>query len=488
MSENNLNTLSAHIEMKKVWQLLGIVLITAVVWNLPISVFDIDGLIVVQQRIIAIFVFATLSWLTECIPAWATSLAIMTIMCVSVSENSFQFFKGDGIGELLKSKDIMASFADPIIMLFLAGFILAIAASKSGLDTLLAKNMIRPFGNKSENVLLGFLFITGIFSMFISNTATAALMLTFLAPVFASLPANGKGRIALTMSIPLAANLGGIGTPIGTPPNMIAMKFLNDPDGLNLGISFGQWMLIMGPLVVILLLICWRVILYFFPFSKKTIELEIKGEIHRGWRMYVVIATFIITILLWIIPKEITGINTNTVSMIPMGIFAITGVINAKDLQQIDWSVIWMVAGGFALGLGMNGSGLADVAIESIPFGSWSPIVILIVSGLICYFLSNFISNTATAALLMPILTVVCRAMGDKLDVIGGTSTVLLGVAIAASTAMCLPISTPPNAIAYSTGLVEQKDMLKTGITCGIISIVLGYGLLFIVGELHLLG
>lgn len=484
MSENNLNTLSAHIEMKKVWQLLGIVLITAVVWNLPISVFDIDGLTVVQQRIIAIFVFATLSWLTECIPAWATSLAIMTIMCVTVSENSFQFFKGDGIGELLKSKEIMASFADPIIMLFLAGFILAIAASKSGLDTLLAKNMIRPFGNKSENVLLGFLFITGIFSMFISNTATAALMLTFLAPVFASLPANGKGRIALTMSIPLAANLGGIGTPIGTPPNMIAMKFLNDPDGLNLGISFGQWMLIMGPLVIILLLICWRVILYFFPFSKKTIELEIKGEIHRGWRMYVVIATFIITILLWIIPKEITGINTNTVSMIPMGIFAITGVINAKDLQQIDW----MVAGGFALGLGMNGSGLADVAIESIPFGSWSPIVILIVSGLICYFLSNFISNTATAALLMPILAVVCRAMGDKLDVIGGTSTVLLGVAIAASTAMCLPISTPPNAIAYSTGLVEQKDMLKTGITCGIISIVLGYGLLFIVGELHLLG
>ncbi len=488
MSESNLNTLSTHIEMKKVWQLLGIVLITAIVWNLPISVFDIDGLTVVQQRIIAIFVFATLSWLTECIPAWATSLAIMTIMCVSVSENSFQFFKGDGIGELLKSKDIMASFADPIIMLFLAGFILAIAASKSGLDTLLAKNMIRPFGNKSENVLLGFLFITGIFSMFISNTATAALMLTFLAPVFASLPANGKGRIALTMSIPLAANLGGIGTPIGTPPNMIAMKFLNDPDGLNLGISFGQWMLIMGPLVIILLLICWRVILYFFPFSKKTIELEIKGEIHRGWRMYVVIATFIITILLWIIPKEVTGINTNTVSMIPMGIFAITGVINAKDLQQIDWSVIWMVAGGFALGLGMNGSGLADVAIESIPFGSWSPIVILIVSGLICYFLSNFISNTATAALLMPILAVVCRAMGNKLDVIGGTSTVLIGVAIAASTAMCLPISTPPNAIAYSTGLIEQKDMLKAGLTCGLISIILGYGLLFLVGELHVFG
>ena len=488
MSENNLNVLSSTIEMKKVWQLLAIALITIGVWNLPITFFGIDGLTIVQQRIIAIFVFATLAWLTECIPAWATSLAIMMIMCVTVSENSFTIFKGDGIGELLKSKAIMASFADPIIMLFLAGFILAIAASKSGLDTLLARNMIRPFGKKSENVLLGFLFITGIFSMFISNTATAALMLTFLAPVFAALPANGKGRIALTMSIPLAANLGGMGTPIGTPPNMIALKFLNDPEGLNLGISFGQWMMIMTPLVIILLLICWRILLYFFPFSKKTIELNIDGEVHKGWRMYIVIATFIITILLWIIPEKITGINTNTVAMIPMGVFAITGVISAKDLQQIDWSVIWMVAGGFALGLGMNSSGLADVAIESIPFGNWSPIMILIVSGLICYFLSNFISNTATAALLMPILAVVCRAMGDKLGLIGGTSTILLGVAIAASSAMCLPISTPPNAIAYSTGLIQQKDMLKTGLLCGLISLALGYGLLFIVGEFHFFG
>ena len=488
MSENNLNALSSTIEMKKVWQLLAIALITIGVWNLLITFFGIDGLTIVQQRIIAIFVFATLAWLTECIPAWATSLAIMMIMCVTVSENSFTIFKGDGIGELLKSKAIMASFADPIIMLFLAGFILAIAASKSGLDTLLARNMIRPFGKKSENVLLGFLFITGIFSMFISNTATAALMLTFLAPVFAALPANGKGRIALTMSIPLAANLGGMGTPIGTPPNMIALKFLNDPEGLNLGISFGQWMMIMTPLVIILLLICWRILLYFFPFSKKTIELNIDGEVHKGWRMYIVIATFIITILLWIIPEKITGINTNTVAMIPMGVFAITGVISAKDLQQIDWSVIWMVAGGFALGLGMNSSGLADVAIESIPFGNWSPIMILIVSGLICYFLSNFISNTATAALLMPILAVVCRAMGDKLGVIGGTSTILLGVAIAASSAMCLPISTPPNAIAYSTGLIQQKDMLKTGLLCGLISLALGYGLLFIVGEFHFFG
>ena len=487
MAEDISNALSNHINKKKVWQLLAIIVVTTIVWNLPSNVFGIDGLTIVQQRVIAIFVFAILSWLTECIPAWATSLALTAIMCVTVSKNAFGVFKGDNVGKLLDSTEIMASFADPIIMLFLAGFIIAIAASKSGLDTLLARNLIRPFGKKSENVLLGFLLITGLFSMFISNTATAALMLTFLAPVFAALPANGKGRIALTLSIPVAANLGGLGTPIGTPPNLIALKYLNDPAGLNMNIGFAQWALLMMPSVIILLIISWKVILHYYPFTQKTIELKIDGAVHRGWRMWVVMATFILTILLWVIPKEITGIDTNTVSMIPMGIFAITGVITAKDLQKIDWSVIWMVAGGFAIGLGMDSSGLADAAIESIPFGSWSPIFIMLISGLICYLLSNFISNTATAALLVPILAVVCRGMGNKLDGIGGTSIVLVGIAIAASCAMCLPISTPPNAIAYSTGLVKQNQMLKVGLSCGLISLVLGYVLLFVIGQMHLI-
>ncbi len=487
MAEDISNALSNHINKKKVWQLLAIIVVTTIVWNLPSNVFGIDGLTIVQQRVIAIFVFAILSWLTECIPAWATSLALTAIMCVTVSKNAFGVFKGDNVGKLLDSTEIMASFADPIIMLFLAGFIIAIAASKSGLDTLLARNLIRPFGKKSENVLLGFLLITGLFSMFISNTATAALMLTFLAPVFAALPANGKGRIALTLSIPVAANLGGLGTPIGTPPNLIALKYLNDPARLNMNIGFAQWALLMMPTVIILLIISWKVILHYYPFTQKTIELKIDGAVHRGWRMWVVMATFILTILLWVIPKEITGIDTNTVSMIPMGIFAITGVITAKDLQKIDWSVIWMVAGGFAIGLGMDSSGLADAAIESIPFGSWSPMLIMLISGLICYLLSNFISNTATAALLVPILAVVCRGMGNKLDGIGGTNIVLVGIAIAASCAMCLPISTPPNAIAYSTGLVKQNQMLKVGLSCGLISLALGYVLLFVIGQMHLI-
>jgi len=108
-------------------------------------------------------------------------------------------------------------------------------------------------------------------------------------------------------------------------------------------------------------------------------------------------------------------------------------------------------------------------------------------SGILCYALSNFISNSATAALLMPILVVVCSAMGDKLNAIGGTPTVLIGVAIAASSAMVLPISTPPNALAYATNLVDQKDMSKIGLIVGFISILLGYALLYLVGSLGII-
>ena len=484
MQETVKKVLTGDFHWKKALWFAITAIFTVIVWNLPSSCFGIEGLTVVHQRVIAIFVMAVLLWITEAIPAWATSVTIIFVLLFFVSNSSFSFMQGtEGqYGQLLDSVGIMACFADPTIILFLGGFILAIAATKSGLDVWMAKALIRPFGKRSENVLLGFLLITGVFSMFISNTATAAMMLTFLTPVFKSLPANGKGRIALTMAIPIGANLGGMGTPIGTPPNAFAYKVLNDPTGMNMDISFGDWMMFMVPLVLVLLVISWLLLKCFFPFKQKTIELEINGDMQHNWRTVVVAITFAVTIILWVFGKPI-GINANMVAMLPIAVFAFTGVITAKDLQDIDWGVIWMVAGGFALGLAMNGTGLAKTAMDAIPFGEWSPIVILVISGLVTFFLSNFISNTATAALMIPILAVVCEGMGDKLNIIGGTSTVLIGIAVAASAAMCLPISTPPNAIAYSTGLIEQKDMSKTGLSVGIITLILGFSLLIVLGK-----
>ena len=471
----------------KTFEAMVVIAVTLILWFLPTASFGIDGLTVVQQRIIAVFAFATLMWVFEIVPSWATSIAIMGLLLLFTSDSGVKWLcNPEEVGKLLSYKGIMACFADPVIMLFIGGFVLAIAATKTGLDVHLAKILLKPFGTKSEIVLLGFLLITGLFSMFISNTATAAMMLTFLAPVFKQLPANGKGRIAMALSIPVAANLGGIGTPIGTPPNTIALKYLNDPEGLNLGIGFGQWMLIMVPLVALLLFISWIVIKKVFPFTQKTVELKIEGEMKKDKKTRIVIVTFIVTVLLWLL-DSFTGINTYTVALIPLAVFAVTGVIDRRDLEEINWSVIWMVAGGFALGYAMNSSGLATLVVKNIPFASFSPVLILILSGLICYGLSNFISNSATAALLMPILAVVCTAMGDKLDAIGGTATVLIGVAIASSSAMILPISTPPNALAYATNLAQQKDMAKIGLIVGIISIVLGYAFLYVFGSMHLL-
>ena len=464
-----------------------VALVTLLLWNMPTEWFGIQNLTIIQQRIIAIFAFATLMWILEIVSSWATSIAIIVLMLLFCSDSGIlPMVNEEEVGKLLNYKGVMACFADPVIMLFIGGFVLAIAATKTGLDAQLAKVLLRPFGTKSEMVLLGFLLVTGLFSMFVSNTATAAMMLTFLTPVFRQLPPEGKGRIALAMSIPVAANLGGMGTPIGTPPNNIALKYLNDPEGLNMGLGFGQWMMFMFPLVVVLLFISWRLLLKFFPFSQKTVELNIDGGMQKGFQSWVVIVTFILTVVLWL-SDRFTGINANTVAMIPFCIFALTGVINKRDLEQINWSVIWMVAGGFALGYGLNASGLAANAVESIPFGDFSPLLILIMGGAICYVLSNFISNSATAALLMPILAVVCGAMGDKLAPIGGTGTILIGVAIAASSAMILPISTPPNALAFATGYVQQKDMSKIGTIMGVVSMLLGFGLVYLMGILHIL-
>lgn len=487
MQEKLKEVLSGDFNIRKFVLFAVTALITLIVWNLPSSVFGIEGLTIVQQRVIAIFVMAVLLWLTEAIPAWATSVTIIFVLLFCVSNSSFKFLQGDGseYGQLLDSVGIMACFADPTIILFLGGFILAIAATKSGLDVLMARTLIKPFGNKSEIVLLGFILITGVFSMFISNTATAAMMLTFLTPVFKALPPEGKGRIALTMAIPIGANFGGMGTPIGTPPNAFAYKVLNDPAGLDMGISFGQWMAIMVPLVIVMLLLAWFILLKMFPFKQKTIELKIEGNVSHNWRTVVVAITFAATIILWVFGKQF-GINANTTAMLPIAVFAFTGVITAKDLQNIDWAVIWMVAGGFALGMAMNGTGLAENAIKSIPFGSLNPIVILVISGLVCFALSNFISNTATAALLIPILSVVCKGMGDSLGIIGGTSTVLIGIAVSASCSMSLPSSTPPNAIAYSTGLINQKDMAKVGLLAGVLSLIIGYVVLIAIGKMHM--
>ena len=460
--------------------LLPIVLIvTLFLWCVPSSFFGIPELTVVQQRVIALFVFAAMMWMFEIIPNWTTSLLVIVISLLTVSNKGITLFCDPKFGQLVDYKSLMASFADPVVMLFLGGFVLAIMAEKYGLDVTMARYLLKPFGTKPKMVLLGFLVVIAIFSMFMSNTATAAMMLAFLAPVLGVLPTDDKGRIGLSLAIPVAANLGGIGTPIGTPPNATAVKFLAES---GYEVTFMEWMVRMVPYVMIMIVIAWLLLQFFFPFKSKKVVLQIpENTKEKSWKSKVVWVTFIGTIVLWA-TESLTGINSNVVALIPLGVLTCTGIFTKDDIKEINWSVLWLVAGGFALGTCLQGTGLAKVLIGAIPFGEMPVLVVFLIAGVVCYFLSNFISNSATAALLIPILIVIAEGMADpaaannaSFVALGGTYAMITFVAVCASIAMLFPISTPPNAIAASTGLVETKDMAKIGIIIGAIGFVLGF-------------
>ena len=436
-----------------------------------------------QQRVIAIFVFTAMMWILEVIPTWTTSVVAIVSILLTTSNKGLGFLIAkENVGVLTNYKDVMAAFADPVIMLFLGGFVLAFAATKVGLDVQLAKVMLKPFGTNPKTVLLGVLLVIGVFSMFMSNTATAAMMLTFLTPVLATLPKDGGGRISLALAIPIAANIGGMGTPIGTPPNAIALGALQDA---GYAITFAGWMFRMVPYVIIMLVIAWVLLMKLYPFKAKSIELKIEGQEVKAtpFQKYVVWVTFALTIILWV-GEQWFKINSNIVAMIPFAVFSATGIMKAKHLEHINWAVLWMVAGGFALGTALNQTGLASTLIKTIPFANWNALVVMLVGGFICYFLSNFISNSASANLVVPSLIVVGKAlMGNPhFESLGGVPAMIIGVAICASLAMCLPVSTPPNALAHSTGMITTKQMATVGIIIGVVGLVLGYSMLIFIG------
>ena len=413
---------------------------------MPLSAFPFEGMTIIQQRVIAIFLLAALCWVFEPIPIYATSVVIIVLELLLVSNKGIIFFRLDEgqphFGELLQYSDIMATFASPIIMLFLGGFFLAMAATKYRLDVNLARVLLKPFGQNPKYVMLGLMLITAIFSMFMSNTATTAMMLSILTPVIAVFGPKDPGRIAFALCIPVAANIGGIGTPIGTPPNAIALKYLV---GDNL-IAFGEWMVFGVPFVIVYI-------------------------------------TFAGTTLLWLMGST-HGMNSYTVALIPVAVFSLTGIINKEDLKKISWDVLWLVSGGIALGLALDKTGLARLVVHSIPFDEFSPYVVLFGAAFLCLLMANFMSHTATANLLMPIMAALGTSMAS-LTPLGGEVTLILVVTFAASLGMSLPISTPPNALAHATGHEQSNQMARVGVVLGVVGVLLSFLMVWI---LHTVG
>ncbi|PID41374.1 MAG: dihydroorotate dehydrogenase [Proteobacteria bacterium] len=459
--------------MKK---LIACILIPLIIWFIPAAWIPIEGMTVVEHRMLAIFILAILFWVLEPVPIFATSVLLIGLQLVLISDKGLIWFRGgeeiENFGTLLSYKALLGTFSSPIIMLFLGGFFLAMAATKYRLDTNLARVFLKPFGENPRIVLLGLMLITGVFSMFISNTATTALMLAILTPLLKSFHKDDPGRTAFVLCIPFAANVGGIGTPIGTPPNAVAMKYLTGENA----VSFAEWMLFGVPFALVTLCIVWWLLLRFCPPKEKSMELTIKGTFDKSFRAWLVYLTFTATILLWL-TSALHGMNSYVVAMFPVVVFVVTQTITKSDLKRISWDVLWLLSGGIALGLGLEETGLSRHMVDSVPFDSFSPAVIVVLVTLLALAMSTFISRTATANLLIPIVAALGSSL-TTLDSLGGTRLLVIAVAVSCSLAMALPISTPPNAMAYATGQVDTRTMLVAGLSTSVVGMLMLYALI----------
>lgn len=462
----------------KWWKIFLPIALFCFLLYLPPTAFGINNLSVVEQRVIALFFLAASLWILEPIPIFATSMLVIVLELLMISDKGLFLFMMDegseGFGQVLPSAHIMATLASPIIMLFIGGFFLAIAATKYRLDVNLARVMLRPFGTNPKFIMLGLMIITAIFSMFMSNTATTAMMLSILAPVLASFDVSDRARVSYTLSITLAANIGGIGTPIGTPPNAIAYVYISQ----LMPLSFGEWMLFAVPFVFALIFFSWWMLVLFFPIKKKRIELQIEGTFEKGWKAYVVYGTFVVTILLWVL-GDLHGMDSNVVAMIPVAVFLCTNIITKNDLKYISWDVLWLVAGGIALGYASEKTGLASHMVHSIPFETFAPYLVLASAMMLSLVMANFMSHTATANLLLPLMVAFASSLSG-LSAVGGAVGLLIGVTFAASLGMCLPISNAPNALAYATGMITTGDMAKTGLALGVFGGLLAVVMLYV--------
>lgn len=471
--------------MNKRLKLFLALAIPLMVWLIPTNWIPIQQLSIIEHRLIAIFVFALLFWVLEPIPVFATSVVIIVLQLLLISDASFVLFRSPAdaanFGTALSYRDVMANFASPIIMLFLGGFFLAAAATKFQLDINLARVLLKPFGTQPRFVLLGLLIITATFSMFMSNTATTAMMLAILAPVLQAMPAGDRGKKAFVLAIPFAANIGGMGTPIGTPPNIVALKYLTGDQS----ISFGTWMAFGVPFISILLGLLWLILLALYPPQMETLNVNIRGQFRRNWQSLTVYATFILTVVLWLTDVW-HGMNSYVVGMIPVAVFSATKIITASELKQMSWEVLWLVAGGLALGFGLEKTGLAGHLIQSIPFSEFNPYLIVLIATLLAFLMANFMSHTATANLLLPIMSVLAATL-PSLAALGGARMLVLAVTFTCSLGMSLPISTPPNAMAHASGAVETREMLKAGALIGVIGMVGVYLLMYVLNKVHFL-
>lgn len=438
-------------------------LVAAAVLFLVPFVFEFDGLSEAGHRMLSIFLVAVVLWVLEPIPLYATAVLIIFLEIVMISDKALVDLPA--AFEPAAFSSYYAALADPVLMLVMGGFFLAMGASKFKLDRAMGRILLRPFGTDPGRIMLGLMLITAAFSMFMSNVATTATMMAVVLPVVAALAPEDRLRTGMVLAIPFAANIGGIGTPVGTPPNAIAIGQLA---GAGIDVSFGKWMVMALPMATVLIFIAWWLIQRMFHSTTKKITLEIEGDFERSREAHIFYGVFIVTVLAWM-TESFHGVTSSVIGFIPVVALLATGVFKEKDIQSLQWPILWLIAGGIALGKGIVDSGLDDWVIGLVSWESFGATAITAVFAVAALVLSTVMSNSASANLLVPLGISLTMSSAIDLDPL----VVGFMIAIAASLAMALPISTPTNAVAYSSGLIKTGDMAKTGILIGVIGLIL---------------
>ncbi len=437
-------------------QLVG--LIGAAIGLLLCLTTDIPGLDTSGERMLGIFIAAILLWATEAVPLYATAVGVIFAQVLFLSDQA--------IVPVAENAPTAATFfnslSSPVIILFMGGFLLADCAAKFKVDRALCALLLRPFLKNARLTLLGIMLITAVLGMFMSNTATTAAMFAMVMPVMKALP-QGKARAGIALSIPAAANVSGISTPVSSPPNAIALAALQN-QGIH--ITFVQWMLAAVPLVIVMMVAVWLFIAYSFIPADTTLKIDTSARFNRSKRAIAFYVIAITTIGLWM-TEPLHGVSSNTVGFLPVVALFFLGVMNGEDVRKLDWPILWLVAGGIALGSGVGMTGLDRWLIGSIDWAAIPESIIFLVLAALTATLGVFLSNSAAANLLVPM------AIGISTGLSSGTTEIALVVAMACSLGVLLPISTPPNAIAYSTGSVTTEDMVKVGLVIGVVGVTM---------------
>ena len=446
-----------------------------------------DGMSAEAWRTAALAVLMATLWITEAVPIPVTALLPLVLLPILGIQNPTAS---------------AAPYANPVIFLFMGGFMIAIALERCGLHRRLALGIVARSGAGSARLIGGFMAATAFLSMWISNTAAVLMMLPMATSIIALCSEDASDpeterhfSLALLLGLAYAASIGGLGTLIGTPPNALLAGFMNETYGLQIG--FGQWMLLGVPLVLVSLPLTWLILTRClhpvrgeaFAGGQEVIRRELERLGPRRSDETIVAAITAVTATLWVVrpllEPWIPGLNDTTIAI--AGAFAMFVIpvergwhrfgLSWPDIERLPWSVLLLFGGGLALADAIQKTGLAEwLGGRMGALQGWPVVAVALVVTSVVVFLTELTSNTATAATFLPVIAAIATGMSVE--------PLLLAIpaVLAASCAFMMPVATPPNAIVYGSGRITVPDMARAGLVLNLLFIVLILAVVFLLG------